>query len=170
MSETTGRGLGTGMWILFWLAVLGLGTWVFGGALGIRENPNGAVAGTLAGGVAEVRLAANPAGHYVADGLVNGREARMMVDTGATSVAVPAAWGERLGLSRGPRITVMTANGEARAWLTRIDRLQLGSLEFRDVRASLVPNLDGAILLGMSALSSVEFTQRDRELVIRQSR
>lgn len=165
-----GTGLGTGMLVLFWVGVLGLGTWIFGGVLGIRDNPNGAVQGTFEGGVAEVRLAANPQGHYVAEGLVNGREVVMMVDTGATSVAVPEAWADRLGLRRGPEVSVMTANGEARAWLTRIDRLQLGSLEFRNVEANIAPGLSGEILLGMSALGSVEFTQRDRELVLRQMR
>lgn len=158
------------MWVLFWLGVLGLGTWVFADVFGLRDNPNGAVTGTLAGGIAEVRLRANPQGHYLADGLVNGREATMMVDTGATTVAIPGAWADRLGLGRGPRVTVRTANGEAEAWLTRIDELQLGSMVFRDVRANIVPGLDGAILLGMSALSSVEFRQRDGELVLRQQR
>ena len=165
-----GRGLGTGMWVLFWVCVLGLGTWLFADVLGLRENPNGAVTGTLENGIAEVRLRANPQGHYVADGLVNGRPVQMMVDTGATTVAIPGAWADRLGLTRGPRISVRTANGETEAWLTRIEALQLGSMVFRDVRANIVPNLDGGILLGMSALSSVEFSQRDGELVLRQRR
>ena len=117
-----------------------------------------------------MRLRANPRGHYVASGLVNGRDVTLLVDTGATSVAVPEAMAARLGLRRGPEITLRTANGDATGYLTRIDQLQLGSLVFKDVSASIAPGLNGEILLGMSALGSVEFTQRNGVLTLRQTR
>lgn len=166
----TGAGMGTGMLVLFWIGVLALGSWFFADVLGIRGNPNGSVEGTYENGVAEVRLRANPSGHYVASGLINGRDVTLLVDTGATSVAVPEAMAASLGLRRGPEITLRTANGDATGYLTRIDQLQLGSLVFEDVGANIAPGLNGEILLGMSALGSVEFTQRDGELILRQTR
>ena len=165
-----GAQMGTGMLALFWVGVLALGSWFFADVLGVRSNPNGSVEGSYENGIAEVRLRANPQGHYVASGLVNGRDVTLLVDTGATSVAVPEAMAARLGLRRGPEITLRTANGDATGYLTRIDQLQLGSLVFKDVSASIAPGLNGEILLGMSALGSVEFTQRNGVLTLRQTR
>lgn len=162
--------MGRGMLAVFWLLVLGGGTWLFSGVLTEREDPNGRVTGTVEGGTAEVRLQANASGHYVAEGTINGMPARMLLDTGATSVVVPADLAEAMGLERGPRVPVQTANGRSAVWMTRIDRLRLGTLEFRDVEAAIAPGLEDAVLLGMTALGSVEMTQRAGELVIRQPR
>jgi aspartyl protease family protein len=163
-------GMGRGMLAVFWVLVLAGGTWLFSGVLEREENPNGRVEGTRDGEVAEVRLQANGSGHYVATGTINGEPARMLLDTGATSVVVPVDFADAIGLERGPRVPVNTANGRSEVWMTRIDRLRLGTLEFRDVEAAIAPGLDDAVLLGMSALGSVEMTQRAGELVIRQTR
>ena len=162
------HGIGRGMLALFWVGVLGLGTWVFSGMLDGRANPNRDPETRFADGVTEVRLQARGDGHYLATGAINGTPVTMLVDTGATSVALPESLARRLGLERGPEITVNTANGRAKAWLTRIDRLQLGGLEFRDVEASFGPGLDTEVLLGMSALGRVDFEQRDGVLYLRQ--
>lgn len=162
--------IGSGMLVVFWLLVLGGGTLLFSGMLDARENPNGRVQGSLSDGVAEVRLVANHQGHYVADGTIDGHPATLLLDTGATSVAVPAELASAIGLRRGPRVQVNTANGVAEAWLTRIDRLQIGTLVFRDLEATIAPGLEGEVLLGMNALSSVDLSQKDGELVLRQRR
>ncbi|MEE4360876.1 MAG: TIGR02281 family clan AA aspartic protease [Pseudomonadales bacterium] len=162
--------MGRGMLALFWLIVLGAGTLLFSGVADRKENPNGAPTGTLEDRVAEVRLARNSRGHYVADGTIDGVPARMLLDTGATSIVVPEDLADRIGLQRGRRIPVTTANGPAEVWTTRIDRLALGTLEFTDIEAAIAPNLEGAVLLGMSALGAVEMTQRNGELLIRQYR
>lgn len=162
--------MGRGMTVAFWLLVLLGGTIVFTGVTDRRENPNGRPEGTLQGGTAEVRLARNERGHYVADGTIDGVSARMLVDTGATGIVVPEDLADRIGLERGRQMPVTTANGRTVVWTTHIDRLALGTLEFRDVDAAIAPNLEGAVLLGMSALGSVELVQRDGELIIRQER
>lgn len=161
--------MGRGMTVLFWLLVLGGGTLLFSGVLG-GGNGTGRVEAVVRDGTAEVRLQADRSGHYVAEGTLNGEPARMLLDTGATSVVVPVDLADRIGLKRGPRVPVETANGRSEVWLTRIDELQLGTLRFRDVRAAIAPGLDGQVLLGMSALGSVEMNQSDGELVIRQAR
>ena len=65
---------------------------------------------------------------------------------------------------------ISTANGTARGWRTAIDSLQLGDIQLHQVAAIIVPNMDGEhVLLGMSALKKLEFTQRDGTLVLRQN-
>ncbi|MEX5354424.1 TIGR02281 family clan AA aspartic protease, partial [Pseudomonas juntendi] len=66
--------------------------------------------------------------------------------------------------------TLSTANGRATGWRTRLDRLQLGDIRLSGVAALIVPGMDGdEVLLGMSALKQLEFTQRDGTLVLRQN-
>ncbi len=67
-------------------------------------------------------------------------------------------------------MTLSTANGRTEGYRTRVDRLQLGDIVLRDVRAIVVPGLDGdQVLLGMSALNKLEFTQRGGTMLLRQT-
>ena len=92
-----------------------------------------------------------------------------MLDTGATNVAIPAHLADKLNLQRGHRHQVMTANGIAEAFGTRINTLTIGDILLRDIRASINPSMAGnEILLGMSALKQIEFTQRGDQLTLRQ--
>ncbi|MFX6424111.1 retropepsin-like aspartic protease family protein, partial [Pseudomonas aeruginosa] len=76
----------------------------------------------------------------------------------------------RLALERGAPITLSTANGRATGWRTRLDQLQLGDIRLSGVAALIAPGMDGdEVLLGMSALKQLEFTQRDGTLVLRQN-
>ena len=93
-----------------------------------------------------------------------------MLDTGATDVAIPQELAERLKLEKGPGVRLSTANGLSEGYRTRIDRLQLGDIVLRDVRALVAPGLGGTqVLLGMSALKQLEFSQKGGTLVLRQS-
>ena len=84
--------------------------------------------------------------------------------------AVPQALAATLGLQPGATLSVRTANGTVQAWRTQIDRLQLGAIELRDVAALITPAMEGdQVLLGMSALKRLEFTQRDGQLLLRQT-
>ena len=52
----------------------------------------------------------------------------------------------------------------------KLDRLQLGDIVLRDVRALVAPGLHGnQVLLGMSALNKLEFTQRGGTMLLRQT-
>ena len=67
-------------------------------------------------------------------------------------------------------MTLSTANGRTEGYRTRLDSVQLGDILLRDVRALVVPGLDGSqVLLGMSALKQLEFTQRGGTLLLRQT-
>ncbi|RUO26606.1 TIGR02281 family clan AA aspartic protease [Aliidiomarina minuta] len=152
-----------------WIALLFILYWWFGGILDGQQNPNQQVESYRDGERAVVTLQQNRSGHYVANGEINGRGVTFMLDTGATQVAIPASLGQELNLQRGAPVMVMTANGRARAYTTSIDQLRLGEIELQNVSATLVPGYEGSqILLGMSALKTLEFTQRNHELTITQ--
>ena len=161
----------TAMHVATWVALLVLGAVVFSGVLERQHNPNQALTTRYENGVAEVTLERNRYGHYVTSGEINGRPVTFMLDTGATGVAVPAGLASELGLERGPAQPVRTANGTSVSYLTRLDRVGVGGIELHDVRAGIVPGLEGdEVLLGMSFLKHIEFTQRGNTLTLRQYR
>ena len=122
-----------------------------------------------ANGVKEVVLQRNRDGHYLATGQINGQNVEFLLDTGASDVSVPQPLAMRLGLKRGQAAIYSTANGNITSYLTRIDSLNLGGIELRDIRASINPSTNAdTILLGMSFLKHLEFTQRGDTLIIRQ--
>ncbi|MGH8354419.1 MAG: retropepsin-like aspartic protease family protein [Pseudomonas sp.] len=171
MSEQSpGRRAGRVMLVLAWGAGLLLATRFFGQWEEARHNPNQAPASQRGAGYIEVRLAGNGQGHFVSSGRINGQEVRFLLDTGATDVAVPGALAERLGLERGLPVSLNTANGRSTGYRTQLQSLQLGEIVLQDVRALVAPGMDGdEVLLGMSALKQLEFTQRDGTLVLRQN-
>jgi aspartyl protease family protein len=73
------------------------------------------------------------------------------------------------GLERGMAMQAMTANGVVTVYSTLVDDLTLGDIQLRRVRASINPAMSGdTVLLGMSALRQVDFSQRDGTLILRQ--
>lgn len=165
-----GRLAGRIMLLLAWVAALVLATWFFGNWEESRRNPNQSPVSVRSADYVEVRLASNPQGHYLLDGQINGRAVTLLLDTGATQVAIPRAVAKRLGLKPGAPVTVVTASGRATAHSTRLDSLQLGEIRLTDVPALIVPDMPGNdVLLGMSALKHLEFTQRAGTLVLRQT-
>ena len=163
-------GVGAIMTILAWILVLGLLGAFFSGWMEKLNNPNQQVRAQLhADGVREVVLRQNRAGHYVANGTINGHPVTFLLDTGATAVSVPVRVATPLGLKRGAPMRATTANGTVTTYATRLDEVQLGNIALENVRASINPHMQGdEVLLGMSFLRKLEFTQRDRELTIRQ--
>ncbi len=156
-----------GGWIIFFI-VLAL---VFQRYLDGEYNPNRELETRRTDAYEEIILKRNRQGHYVLDGEINGRRVTFLVDTGATTTSLPLSWAERLDLPIGPRFQVATANGIGDAYLTTIDRLRLGDIEFRNVKASLNPGLDDdQALLGMNVIRRMEMIQRGDYLVLRKYR
>jgi aspartyl protease family protein len=153
-----------------WLLLLMLLTWFFNSQLDRQRNPNRQVlTATSATGLPEVQLKRNRFGHYVASGLINGQPAEFMLDTGATDVSIPLPIAERLGLEKGQPLVYQTANGTIRAWQTMLDEIQLGDLRVGPVRASINPGFSGEdILLGMSFLKQLDFSQQGNTLTLKQ--
>jgi aspartyl protease family protein len=120
-----------------------------------------------------VVIASNAHGHFDVDGRVNGRRIDFVVDTGASVVALTARDAARLGIHPSPNAytaDVKTANGTVRAAPARLDVVEIGSLQLRDVTALVLPNealTDN--LLGLSFLSRLRrFEYSDGKLVLEQ--
>ena len=103
-------------------------------------------------------LAADGRGHFHADGAINGGSMRFILDTGATSIALPAADAVRLGLDyrKGRPATIHTANGPAPAWRVKLDSVRVGGIELQNVDALVLEQGLDVALLGMSFLNRVE--------------
>lgn len=170
LGKSSPRRLGFGMILLAWAVGLGILTAYFSGWLDEQQNPNQKVDTVVTGeGAREVVLQQNRYGHYVATGRINGVEATFLLDTGATDVSVPAGLAQEARLERGPPARARTAAGTITTYRTRIDRVELGGIVIRDVRAHINPRMQGnEVLLGMSFLRQLEFSQQGGELTLRQ--
>jgi aspartyl protease family protein len=107
---------------------------------------------------AQVTLAAGPGGHFVGEGAVNGKSIRFLVDTGATSIALPASFAQRAGIDfrKGEPGLSNTANGLVTVFRVNLDTVRLGDIELQSVDAVVFEaGLDTA-LLGMSFLNRVD--------------
>ncbi len=166
--QPPGEKIGRGMLMLAWIIGLGLLTLLFGVWEERQYNPNASPEGTIDGNKRQVTLQRNNSGHYVATGRINGEEAVFLLDTGATDVVISQELAERAGLKAGATQYAQTANGRIQVRATEVEQLTLGPISLRDVRASINPAMSGeTVLLGMSALRQVEFTQRGDQLTLR---
>jgi len=164
-----GKRMGKGMLYAAWILVLVMLTLGFNQWFVHERNPNRNVHSMRAGDAIEVTLRQNRYGHYAATGAINGHPVEFLLDTGATEVSVPERVAARIGLARGASGKVNTANGLVTTYATRIVQLRLGDIVLEDVRAHINPGMRGEeVLLGMSALKALEFTQRDGMLTLRQ--
>lgn len=161
---------GMGMVIGMWVLVLALITLFFQDRQEREHNPNQSLAISMdEEGVRELVLERNRWGHYVATGTINGGEVVFMLDTGATDVSLPEAVADRLGLARGRALVYQTANGPVKVFSTRLDQVSLGGIRLANIRASINPGMQqDEVLLGMSFLKHLEFTQRGDSLTLRQ--
>ncbi|MEX2367341.1 MAG: TIGR02281 family clan AA aspartic protease [Pseudohongiellaceae bacterium] len=167
--QNSSKRMGQAMIAIGFILGIGMLTMLFDRQLDEMANPNRNPQSTFVqDGSVEVRLESNRQGHYVMTGAVNDIAADFILDTGATDVVIPQGLARAAGLEYGPQSRAMTANGVVPVYATRIDELQLGSITLHDVRASINPAMDDSIvLLGMSALGQVEFTQRGSRLTLR---
>jgi aspartyl protease family protein len=115
-----------------------------------RSNSGGRVVELRAGGY----------GHFHASAEINGRPVSVMVDTGASMVALTYEDARAAGLFvRDADFThrVSTANGAARVAPVTIDRVSIGDITVRNVPGAVMESGKlGTTLLGMSFLSRLQ--------------
>lgn len=144
----------------------------FGDRILAELLPGRAMVITDSEGQEEVVLRRRIDGHFQANATVNGYEIGMLVDTGASSIALTYEDAERIGLdpaNLGYTVTVMTANGRALAAPVTLSEISIGPIERTNIRAVVTAkgNLDRS-LLGMNFLSTLDFLQiRSNELRLR---
>lgn len=104
-------------------------------------------------GAAQIQRAAD--GHYWAEADIDGRAIRVLVDTGASVVALTRADALRLGLKLKPEDfdkQVQTASGPARAAAVRLAHVAIAGARVEAVQALVVEEGLEHSLLGMSYL------------------
>jgi len=121
------------------------------------------------GSVVEIPAAAN--GHFFTEVEIDGRPITIMVDTGATMVALSYEDAERAGIYLNESDfthSVSTANGRARVAPVMLHSVSIGDITVRDVRAAVSePGRLRTSLLGMSFLSRLSrFDMRPGLLVL----
>lgn len=119
-----------------------------------------------------VSISGDRNGHFQVSAMIDGRSLPMLVDTGATTVALTYEDAAAAGIRPFPSDftrSVSTANGSVAVAPVRIRELQVGQLTVRDVEAVVVPSGRlGTSLLGMSFLRRLGgFEIADNRLTLR---
>lgn len=114
--------------------------------------------GSAAAGRQSVTLAADTRGHFVAEGSINGGHIRVLVDTGASMIAIPARDAQRLRIDyrKGTPGVVQTAGGPTKAWNVRFATVTVGNISLNDVDGVVIEQGLEMALLGMTFLNRVE--------------
>ncbi len=121
------------------------------------------------------RIAKSEDGHYWAearmDARTGGRPIRVMVDTGASVVALTRADAERLGVhvtAADFSGTIVTASGRVRAAPVTLASVSIGGTRVNDVEALVIENGLPHSLLGMSYLGRLSsFTATPTALTLK---
>lgn len=107
-------------------------------------------------------------GHYRAEALINGELVDVLVDTGATGVAISQAVADKLNLKSLTAVRTNTANGATVGYMVRLSSVKLGGVEANNVSAMIAPGLEGDVLLGMSFLARMDVRLFKGEMTIQQ--
>ncbi len=155
----------THMIAIGWVLLLGAMFWFFFDWSERESHPNRNMKATAS---AEIVLQRSRDGHYYADGEINGRRVKFMLDTGATQIALPRSLAGELGVKLGPTIVLQTAAGPATGYATRLASVRVGAIEISDLGAVVSEGMrEPTVLLGMNFLRRLEMIQRGDQLTLR---
>jgi aspartyl protease family protein len=115
-----------------------------------------------------VVLKRGPDGHYRSEAFINNEKVDVLIDTGATGVAISQQVADRLNLKSIDAIRTNTANGDSIGYMVRLRSIKIGGVEAHDVAAMIAPGLNGDVLLGMSFLSRMDVRLYKGEMTIKQ--
>lgn len=119
----------------------------------------------------EVLLYRNRQGIYRGRGTLNNMPTTYVVARIMPKVIVPSALAKKLQLSRGKAEKIRAGTRRITAYPTRINRIRLGPIEFRNIHGYIYDNPDrNHVLLGMNVLEKLEITQRGKTMILRQNR
>jgi aspartyl protease family protein len=116
-----------------------------------------------------VSLTADAGGQFLAPGSINGASVHFLVDTGATLVSLGARDALRAGIDyrRGDPGISETANGKARVWHVKLDKVSLGNITLTNVDALVHATDMPVALLGMSFLNRMEMKRDGNTMTLR---
>ena len=147
--------------IIVWIALAGL---IYYLADNI-QNPNKLY---RLGNDSSVVLKRGLDGHYRTEALINGEKVNVLVDTGATGVAISQSIADKLQLKSIDAVRTNTANGDSIGYMVRLESVQIGGVRAKNVAAMIAPGLDGDVLLGMSFLGRMDVRLYKGEMTINQ--
>ena len=115
-----------------------------------------------------VVLSAGSGGHFVTQGQINGKQTQMVVDTGATVVALSTAEAQRMGLNyqSGAPVQMSTANGVIPGWRIKLASVRVGDVMVYDVDSVVSSGAMPYVLLGNSFLSHFQMTRTNDQMVL----
>lgn len=119
--------------------------------------------------IAEVRLQPGFGGHFLTPARINNRPVQVMVDTGASAVAMSLPQAKALGIDyRNGRLTnVSTAAGYVNSYQVLLDSVSVGNVRVDKVDALVnMSDFPDTILLGNSYLSRVKMFKQKGVLVL----
>jgi aspartyl protease family protein len=124
--------------------------------------------GISGGGAQRVVLTADPSGHFLPDGQINGKTVKFMVDTGATTIALGAAEARRINLKydQGRPVRMSTANGISTGYLIRLESVRVGDVVAYDVDAVISPQSMPFVLLGNSFLNRFQMQKTNDQMTL----
>lgn len=112
-------------------------------------------------------------GHFNFKARLNGRNVKVLVDTGASSVAINRSTARRIGIRLKPtdfKYTANTANGQTKFARATIKEIRIDGVMVRNVKAAVLDDRSlSDTLLGMSFLGKLSsFEIKGRTLTLRQ--
>ncbi len=108
-------------------------------------------------------------GHFYVAGAINGKEARFMVDTGASLVSVSEKFAAQASLRGGEPTTFKTANGERPGRVVEGVSVSIGPVRVTNVVVGVGLRManDNDALLGQSFLSKFDIMMNQNQMVLR---
>ena len=120
------------------------------------------------GGGNQIVLTMESGGHFLADGAINGKVVRFVVDTGATTVSLGQSDADRLGIDykNGQRGYVSTANGAVPAYRVSLTSVRVGDVQVYNVDATVLPAAMPVVLLGNSFLGRFQMKRENDRMTL----
>ena len=117
-----------------------------------------------------VTIALNNRGQYMTVGSINNVPVSLLVDTGASTIAINSVLAKSLGINvdDGKRVKATTAGGVVSSTQVMLDEVRVGDIKVNNVSALVI---DGEyptdVLLGMSFLRQVEISEASGLMVLK---
>lgn len=122
---------------------------------------------SVTGGQIEIVILKSPDGHHYIDGVLNGKQIRFMIDTGASYVSIGGDIAVQMGLLAGKPTKFETANGSVIGQLFENQSIKVSGLAIPPLTVGVMPNSPNTALLGQNFLRYVELLQVDNKLILR---
>lgn len=121
--------------------------------------------------IESITLWADSGGFFRADGQINGRAVKFLVDTGANTIALNSRTAERIGLDyrrHGRPAFASTAGGVVRVYTVKLESVAVGGILLHNLDAGVIEgDHPTEVLLGMSFLGKLDMTRDGDRLELR---